>query len=220
MDDSSGPITPIMWARTEEARRQIRYAVELMCEDPSLWFGDMMSSRLWSLITSPLPTFLDYSLREKFPFLDTITYQDLSKVDTFVHTDWSRQNDELCELAFARGGATVIGYARLMDDAAFQRAGTRLRVQIDIHPNSGIPCSWGNLWSPLSNALLARGPPQTCPDYPWDAMVIYDCEVCSTDLSNVPEIAGYKWDILLLKNCDEEFQYPWHVVKMRSAPIS
>ncbi|KAK8050113.1 hypothetical protein PG994_011843 [Apiospora phragmitis] len=48
----------------------------------------------------------------------------------------------------------------------------------------------------LENVRIFRGPRNTCPDHPWDAMILRDCTASTEGMVDKEEISSRKWDIL------------------------
>ncbi|KAI1764474.1 hypothetical protein GGR53DRAFT_530627 [Hypoxylon sp. FL1150] len=216
---ASSGVSRALWEQSEDFRRKVGYAKALMSHSPSLWFGDSdLHPRLASLINAPPLDFIDYTLEARSPFLRSITYQKLDEENSFTEVQWTRPNHDLCEQAFFRGGGLGYNPNQPLDDEAVMRDGKKLKIHTWIHPASGLPCQSGILSSPPNRAQIARGPSQTCQQHPWDAMVIYDCEVTSAELGEVARVASQRWDLLLFKICSTGIEYPWVVVAMKASP--
>ena len=50
---------------------------------------------------------------------------------------------------------------------------------------------------------IFEGPTSTCPDHPWHAMIIRDAIAMTESLTAVDALASRKWDILLMKMCED-----------------
>jgi len=103
-----------------------------------------------------------------------------------------------------------------------------MTINVNISAPPGQPFQWGFLSTSPKNIRILKGPADTCeyvltkssPTYllivadslhPWDAMILRDCTTNTSSLHAVSKVSRRKWDILLIKCC-EDFDRKLHSV--------
>ena len=76
-----------------------------------------------------------------------------------------------------------------------------MNVNVKGAPGAGF--DWGYLSTRPANIRIFKGPPQTCDLHPWDAMILRDCTTNTDTLNGLEYIASRKWDILVMKMCED-----------------
>jgi hypothetical protein len=131
--------------------------------------------------------------------------------------DWTVENDSECRTMLLQAGATSIPDFKLPTAAPYRYASlvgktrpiclallkltSAVNVNIKGTPGSGF--DWGFLTTKASNVRIFRGPPQTCTLHPWDAMILRDCTPNTDTLRGVELVRGNRWDILVMKMCED-----------------
>ncbi|CAJ2502408.1 Uu.00g098020.m01.CDS01 [Anthostomella pinea] len=132
------------------------------------------------------------------------------------------QRDEECRKMIAEAGGTLVGFSvdPPVDPPIGYRAvrpndWTSMTINVKIELPGGED-RWGFLSTGANNIRIFRSPAETCQVHPWDAMVLRDCQPNSDIFRQDKYIYKRKWDILVMKMC-EDYNYPWSVVAVRAA---
>ncbi len=76
-------------------------------------------------------------------------------------------------------------------------------VNVNVTARPGHGFAWGFLSTRPSNIRIFKGPPETCADHPWDAIILRDCTPNTDNLIEVESISSRKWDVLCMKMCED-----------------
>lgn len=76
-------------------------------------------------------------------------------------------------------------------------------VNVTISGNIAPGVTWGLLSGRPSKARVLAGPCSTCPEHPWDIMILRDFHVNTSGMDQVSSIASRQFDILLMKMCED-----------------
>lgn len=76
-------------------------------------------------------------------------------------------------------------------------------VNVTISGNIAPGVTWGLLSGRPSKARVLAGPCSTCPEHPWDIMILRDFHVNTSGMEQVASIASRQFDILLMKMCED-----------------
>ncbi|KAK8138071.1 aaa family atpase protein [Apiospora sp. TS-2023a] len=133
----------------------------------------------------------------------------------FYESNWTVENNQTCMDIVAQMGGNVAGFeSGAANGAVGDLSYALVNVNITAPPNQGT--GWGYLSTRAENVRIFRGPRDTCPDHPWDAMILRDCTANTDNLIAKEEISSRKWDILAMKMC-EDYDAPWLVVAVRDS---
>lgn len=77
------------------------------------------------------------------------------------------------------------------------------KVNVNVQGTRSADFDWGYLSTRPSNIRIFKGPPESCHIHLWDAMILRDCTPNTDTLSEVESIASRKWDILVMKMCED-----------------
>ncbi|RYP79469.1 hypothetical protein DL770_006650 [Monosporascus sp. CRB-9-2] len=127
-------------------------------------------------------------------------------------TDWMVENDDACKKMVAEAGGQLVGFDLDVSNHAHWKA---MKVNVNITAKN-TSFDWGFLSTTPSKARIFRGAAESCPDHPWDAMILRDCYANTGGMQADDSISSRYWDILLMKMC-EDYDYPWVVVAVKDA---
>ncbi|KAH7418445.1 hypothetical protein BKA64DRAFT_565078 [Cadophora sp. MPI-SDFR-AT-0126] len=174
----------------------------MMRTDPSAWFRD-----------SPIEN-RDLDLLNAYPvsFVDYFKGSYLRKV-FFKQTDWKVEENVECKQMIASAGGKLIGFDFPPLDETHWASMT---INVNISAPPGHSFQWGYLSTSPNNIRIFKGPATTCeysfsPSlakmtsrlHPWDAMILRDCTTNTSTLNAVGKVSRRKWDILLIKCCED-----------------
>ncbi|KAI1380952.1 hypothetical protein F4677DRAFT_441282 [Hypoxylon crocopeplum] len=188
----------------------------MICEQPQLWLGDVpVCPRDQALFDAVPVDFVNYCQNS---FLILIAHLKRGEEDGGVlQTKWTCENDVACKHMVTQAGGGAVGLQQDVElHPEFDWLHMMVTVNLKIHPAADLGIAGGQLSSPPAKIRIFRGPERTCHVHPWDAMILYDCAPRTDGLKRVQRIASRKWDILLMKMC-EDFDFPWVVVSIRDS---
>ncbi|KAI2639024.1 hypothetical protein GGS26DRAFT_587795 [Hypomontagnella submonticulosa] len=207
-------------------QQKLEHARRLITDRPHLWLGPFpISERDLLLTRSPNVSFLEYDrscyAAKLCHYYNFQKYEDDAPLQT---TSWDFRNDFTCKQMVAEAGGEVVGFPGITRNPNYNWYHAKIDVKFSI-PTASVMSSeynvpWGILTTLATNARIFRGPVQETCRHGWDAMILYDC-VASTEgpLRDCERIASRKWDILLMKMCND-YQFPFIVVAIRdSGPV-
>ncbi|KAK5079369.1 hypothetical protein LTR51_001566 [Lithohypha guttulata] len=152
---------------------------------PEKWFrGTPIDDRDKALLSAPSVSFIDYTPRS---FLRKLT-------------NWNVEADGDCKRKIFEGGATEVGFNF---GERVELSYNLMTINVSIQGARGAGFDWGFLSNSGKDARLFGGPPETCHDHPWDALILRDCNTNTDTLNRIHSIASRKWDVLLLKMCED-----------------
>ncbi|KAI1843391.1 hypothetical protein JX266_010388 [Neoarthrinium moseri] len=194
--------TQCTMSKGDRARRLLRLETES-------WFrGYTIDERDRALLDADNVSFVDYTagnyVRKLF---------HMKRGEQFGETDWTVEADDDCKKKVAQAGGAIVGYGPFPDSSI---PWVSMTVNTNIKCAKDAGTSWGYLSTHPSNIRIFRGPPNTCPDHPWDAMILRDCHTNSSNFHRIDQIASRRWDILAMKMC-EDYDHPWVVVSVKDA---
>ncbi|KAK5100789.1 hypothetical protein LTR24_000935 [Lithohypha guttulata] len=201
-------------------------ALAMLRKQPEAWFrGASIDDRDRALLfASPIP-FIDYSkgsyLRKMVSIADSAKMPELimfsqyhkKNCQAFESTEWVVETDEICKQILNSAGVPLIGYDSIQPAPVEWQSMT---VNVNIQGTPGSDFDWGYLSTRATNTRLFQGPIATCELHPWDAMILRDCTPNTDTLYGIEYIASRKWDILVMKIC-EDYDHPWVVVAVKDA---
>ncbi|KAH9909288.1 hypothetical protein F4778DRAFT_793299 [Xylariomycetidae sp. FL2044] len=189
-------------------------ALHLMRTNPELWFrGQTIEDRDRVLLTADPVWFVEYTQRS---YLRKLYHMKAGQ--PFGMTDWTVENDLKCKKMVGQAGGALVGY-NMNTESSIDWASMTVNVSIAVPHDVGMDTTWGFLSTRPSKTRIFKGPPETCPFHAWDAMILRDCTTNTDSLTVVESIASRKWDILLMKMC-EDYDSPWIVMAVKDAGSS
>ncbi|KAI3334165.1 hypothetical protein F4824DRAFT_502240 [Ustulina deusta] len=191
-------------------------ALRMMREAPEKWFQHLqalLSTRDGMIY---IQVFLSTAMlrAESRPPLKWTLKQDKQ---LFEDVAWKVENDENCKKIVAEAGGTLVGFS-LEPVAPSKWKSIKVAVNINVPRTVDLGCTWGVLGTQPAKIRIFKGPKETCEKHPWDAMILRDCRAQTDGFMSISGIISRKWDILLMKMC-EDYDYPWVVVAMKDSGL-
>ncbi|KAM0819341.1 hypothetical protein AB5N19_05156 [Seiridium cardinale] len=193
--------------KDKEARKLIR-------KKTKAWFRDApIDDRDRALINAQHVSFVEYG---QASYLRKVYHLKRGQ-QTFNEHTWTVENDLICKSLVESAGATLVGFPT---GPARPNEYASMTINVNIKCPAGGEFKWGFLSTQPGYIRIFKGPAITCKDHPWDAMILRDCCPNTDSMIGTTEISSHKWDILLMKMC-EDFDYPWVVIAIKdSGPAS
>ena len=137
--------------------------------------------------------------------------------EEFKQIEWKVEEDVECKQMIASAGGKLIGF----DLAPLNETHwASMTINVNISAPPGQPFQWGFLSTSPKNIRIFKGPADTCEYvltkssatnlltmvdslHPWDAMILRDCTTNTSSLHAVGKVSRRKWDILLIKCCED-----------------
>ncbi|KAG4424943.1 hypothetical protein IFR04_001914 [Cadophora malorum] len=178
----------------------------MMRANPSAWFGKSpIENRDLDLLNAYPVSFVDY---EQGSYLRKVYHMKAG--EGLKQTDWKVEQDVECKRMIASAGGKLIGFDfQPLDETHW----ASMTINVNISAPPGQPFQWGFLSTSPKNIRILKGPADTCDLHPWDAMILRDCTTNTSSLHAVSKVSRRKWDILLIKCC-EDFDHPWVVATL------
>ncbi|KAI0156770.1 hypothetical protein GGR57DRAFT_501158 [Xylariaceae sp. FL1272] len=182
----------------------------MMRSHPQDWFRDQdVDTRDRALLDAEFLPFVQYNQASYVRKMYTMKEGD----HLFQDVKWNVENDVNCKKIVAQAGGKLIGFP-YGEIGSGNWKSIKIGVNIEVPKPAGLYFKWGIMGAKPSNVRIFRGPDRTCPDHPWDAMILRDCVASTDNFIRCPDIGTRKWDILAMKMC-EDFDSPWILVAMR-----
>ncbi|RDW63743.1 hypothetical protein BP6252_11288 [Coleophoma cylindrospora] len=210
----------------ETALRKMCLAHDMIHENPAMWFRDAaIDDRDRRLLDFGQVAFLTYgegSFVRKMaslpstprPHTADLYVQNHKKAsESSQQTEWTVEEDESCKNLVWSAGGELYGFTFA---PAAPVSWDSFTVNVNIKGAPGAGFDRGFLSTAASNIRIFRGPPESCEEHPWDAMILRDCTSNTTNLHDLDYVASRKWDILAMKMC-EDYDHPWVVISMKDA---
>ncbi|RYP76347.1 hypothetical protein DL771_001786 [Monosporascus sp. 5C6A] len=179
----------------------------LQCKLEAWFRGSPVDDRDRALLDAQDVPWVHYA---KTSYLRKIYHMKQS--EGFETTDWTVENDDACKKMVAEAGGQLIGFDLDVCNSAQWKA---MKVNVNITAKN-TSFDWGFLSTTPSKIRIFRGAVESCPDHPWDAMILRDCYANTGGMQAVDSISSRYWDILVMKMC-EDYDHPWVVVAVKDA---
>ncbi|KAI0386711.1 hypothetical protein F5Y04DRAFT_275162 [Hypomontagnella monticulosa] len=205
-------------------QRKISDARAMINEQPQLWLGNSssISGRDRSLFCSRQLDFLGYDktcyAAKICHYFNFQKYEDDAPIQV---TPWTCADDITCKEMVAEAGGEVVGFPTISRNPNPNWFHAKIDVKFTIPTRSVLfnrdNVCWGIFTALATNARIYRGPMMQACSHRWDAMILYDC-VASPEgpLTESSRIGSRKWDILLIKICEDN-EFPFIVVAIRDS---
>ncbi|RYP01088.1 hypothetical protein DL764_006322 [Monosporascus ibericus] len=135
-----------------------------------------------------------------------------AKTSYLRKTDWTVENDDACKKMVAEAGGQLVGFDLDVSSPAQWKA---MKVNVNITAKN-TSFDWGFLSTTPSKVRIFRGAAESCPDHPWDAMILRDCYANAGGMQAVDSISSRYWGVLVMKMC-EDYDHPGVVVAVKDA---
>ncbi|OTA90992.1 hypothetical protein M434DRAFT_33124 [Hypoxylon sp. CO27-5] len=188
-------------------------AKSLIKEESHLWFGtEPISPRDHQLISCDDTAFAAFG---KSSYLSSVYHLKHGEGEMIQNTRWTCENDIACKKMVAQAGGGIRGFPHLIQPPPVNWLHMKVNVSLTVSAarSSELNVSWGILSTRPTRTRIFEGPSELCPIHPLDVMIMYDCTPSTENFIQQPLIASRKWDILLMKMC-EDYDYPWVVLSM------
>ncbi|OTA70171.1 hypothetical protein K449DRAFT_393181 [Hypoxylon sp. EC38] len=186
-------------------------AKSVIKEQSHLWFGtEPISPRDHQLISCDDTAFAAFG---KSSYLSSVYHLKHGEGEKIQDTCWTCENDIACKTMVAQAGGGIRGFPHLIPSPPANFPKVNVSLTVSATHSSELNVSWGILSSRPTRIRILEGPSEICPIHPLDVMIMYDCTSTTENFIRQPLIASRKWDILLMKMC-EDYDYPWVVLSM------
>ncbi|KAL2284871.1 hypothetical protein FJTKL_08689 [Diaporthe vaccinii] len=183
---------------------------KLLRDDPSQWFrGTQIDDRDLALINAGPVPWINIGQQS---YLKHVHHK--IKDQPFETTHWTVENDKALRDMISEVGAGFTGWAKPL--VLPTRDWESMLVNVTVTGNIAPGVTWGLLSGRPSKARVLAGPCSTCPEHPWDIMILRDFHTNTSGLDQVSSIASRQFDILLMKMC-EDMDYPWVVLAVKDS---